>query len=135
MAEHSWDAAGISLGTSSDQRQPILVASVTVVSDFGPSLFSIDVADHSILTPSGNAVLMNRNVNPLSSNIAAMRRNSGPALPIPVAMDCNIASILQNIALVSHTSTPETSTRGPRFICTAAALRGRRVLIGDGFAA
>jgi len=42
---------------------------------------------------------------------------------------------LCNIALALHTPMPETSPLGPRFICTAATLRGSRVLIGDSFVA
>jgi hypothetical protein len=77
---------------------------------------------------------MERNIDPALSNIAPLHRNHDPALRYRVVMEHSIASMLCNIALVSHTPIPETSTRGSRFICTAASLRGRRVLIGDSFA-
>ena len=107
-------------------------------SHIDPSCGNIVPPAHNILTRSRNAGPVDRNMNPVSWNIVPVHRNGHLALSSSATEDRNIASmlcntvpVLCNVALVSHTSTPKTSTRGPRFICTAAAFRGSRVLIGD----
>jgi len=106
-----------------------------VTTDIGPERFNIIPGAVNILAPSRNAEPANCNIGAVSSNIAPQHCTIGPTLWYSVTMKCNIASMLCNIALALHTPMPETSPLGPRFICTAATLRGSRVLIGDSFAA